>query len=105
MVHCVHAVGGDVHLVERAIAIAKRVNTLHGNTAQRQVLSKLRIIHRQSRQVSAKPFGKNFHECPTGAELALLAVLAELDPRSARGRFIEVIKPLMMRASSVACSM
>ncbi len=34
VVHRVHAVGGDVHLVERAVALAEIEDALYGNAAQ-----------------------------------------------------------------------
>ena len=61
VVHRIHAVGGNVHLVKRAVALAEIVDALDGNPAQRQIFSQPRIIHRQSRQICSKPFRQYLH--------------------------------------------
>ena len=65
VVHRVDAVGGDVHLVERAVAGAEIVDAFDGDAAQGQVFGELRVVDGKLGQITAKPFGKNLHaNCP-----------------------------------------
>ena len=57
VVHCVDAVGGDVHLVERAVACAEIVHAFNGYAAQGQVFGEFRIVDRQSGNEGFEPFG------------------------------------------------
>ncbi len=61
VVHRVNAVGGDVHLVERAVARAQIVDAFNGYAAQRQVFGELGVVDGQFRQIGAEPFGQYVH--------------------------------------------
>jgi hypothetical protein len=39
VVHRIHAVGRNIHLIERAIPVAKRIDAIDGNAAQGEVFS------------------------------------------------------------------
>ncbi len=65
VVHGIDAVGGDVHLVERAVTRAKIEDAFNGDAAQGEIFGELGVVDRKFRQITAKPLGKNFHaNCP-----------------------------------------
>ena len=47
VVHGIDAVGGDVHLVERAVACAEIVDAFDGDAAQGEVFSELGVVDRE----------------------------------------------------------
>ena len=61
VVHRVYAIGRNIHLIKRSVPVAERIDAINGNSAQRQVFGKPRVVHRQPRQVASQPFCKNFH--------------------------------------------
>ncbi len=61
VVHGVDAVGGDVHLEERAVAGAEIVDAFDGDAAQGQVFGELGVDDGEIGQITAKPFGENLH--------------------------------------------
>ena len=47
VIHGIHAIGGDVHLVQRAVARAEIVDAVDGDAAQRQVFGELCVGDRK----------------------------------------------------------
>ncbi len=61
VVHGIDAVGGDVHLEERAVACAEIEDAFDGDAAQGQVFGELGVGDGEFGQVRSQPFCQNFH--------------------------------------------
>ena len=65
VVHGIDAVGGDVHLEERTVAVAERINALDRDAAESQVFGKLGVGDGEFGQIGTEPPGENLHaNCP-----------------------------------------
>ena len=64
VVHGVDAVGGDVHLEERAVAGAEIVDAFDGDAAEGQVFGELGVGDGEIGQITAEPIGQesSLHE-------------------------------------------
>jgi hypothetical protein len=65
VVHGVDAVGGDVHVEECGVGVARDVvqfeDAFDRDAAQREVFGELGIVDIEHRQIGAEPMGKNLH--------------------------------------------